>query len=130
MSTKTTKPAPKTSKTTAAKGSDKTPSPSKTNGNKGKKPAAKSTLTAAVSTPTSKIVAPKTVPYAKTMGTYLDTQMISERIGRNWQFVNRQRHAGAFIDHVAVLKGVGTYLYRASDVREWAKSRGLPFGRN
>jgi len=112
---KTTKPASKTSKTTT----------------KGKKPAAKSTLTAATITPApSKIVAPKTVPYAKTMGTYLDTQMISERIGRNWQFVNRQRHAGQFIDHVAVLKGVGTYLYRVSDVREWAKSRGLPFGRN
>lgn len=112
MSTKTTKPA---SKTTTAKG---------------KKPAAKSTLTAAAPITASKIVAPKTVPYAKTMGTYLDTQMISERIGRNWQFVNRQRHAGQFIDHVAVLKGVGTYLYRVSDVREWAKSRGLPFGRN
>ncbi len=113
--TKTTKPVSKTSKTTSAKA---------------KKPAAKSTMTAAVSTTASKIVAPKTVPYANSMGNYLDTQMISERIGRNWQFVNRQRHAGNFIDHVAVLKGAGTYLYKLSDVREWAKSRGLAFGRN
>ena len=117
MSTKTTPKTSKTSKTTAA--------------TKGKKPAAKSTLTAAAATASpSKIIAPKTVPYAKSMGTYLDTQMISERIGRNWQFVNRQRHAGNFIDHVAVLKGAGTYLYKLSDVREWAKSRGLAFGRN
>lgn len=122
MSKNTTKPASKTSKLASKtiKGAAA----------KGKKPAAKSTLTAAATIPVSKIVAPKTVPYAKSMGNYLDTQMISERIGRNWQFVNRQRHAGNFIDHVAVLKGAGTYLYKLSDVREWAKSRGLAFGRN
>ena len=113
MSTKTTKPAPKTSKTTAAKG---------------KKPAAKSTLTAAATTP--KTAAPKQVPIVSVMGQMIDTQEIANRLGRNWQFVNRQRHAGAFIDHSAVLKTGGTYLYRVSAVRAWAKANGLPFGRN
>lgn len=114
MSKNTTKPAPKTSKTTATKG---------------KKPAAKSTLTAAVSTPTSKIVAPKTVPIVKVQGDLIDTQAIANRLGRNWQFVNRQRHAGLMPDHVAVLKS-GTYLYRVSTIRAWAKSNGYPFGTN
>lgn len=122
MSTKskTTKPAPKTSKTTATKG---------------KKPAAKSTMTAATAkTPDARsrnglpaIAAPKQVPIVATMGQMIDTQEIANRLGRNWQFVNRQRHAGAFIDHSAVLKTGGTYLYKVSAVRSWAKQNGYPF---
>jgi len=127
MSTKTTKPASKSN----AKSSEKTPSPSKTAGNKGKKPAAKSTLTAATITPpTSKIAAPKQVPIVSVMGQMIDTQEIANRLGRNWQFVNRQRHAGNFIDHSAVLKTGGTYLYKVSAVRAWAKQNGYPFGSN
>lgn len=109
MSTKTTKPAPKTSKTTTAKG---------------KKPAAKSTLTAAT---TTKPATMKTVPIVATMGQMIDTQEVANRLGRNWQFVNRQRHAGRFIDHSAILKTGGTYLYKVSAVRAWAKQNGYPF---
>ena len=122
MSKNTTKPASKTSKKTA---------------NKGKKPAAKSTLTAAATIPkTAKktaletaIANVKTVPIVKEQGSYLSTQDIANRIGRNWQFVNRQRHAGVMCDYVAVMQN-GTYMYRLNDVRQWAKSRGLAFGRN
>lgn len=121
MSKTITKPAPKSS----AKSSEKIFSPSKTSANKGKKPAAKSTLTAT----TSKIVAPKTVPIVKVQGDLIDTQAIANRLGRNWQFVNRQRHAGLMPDHVAVLKS-GTYLYKVSTIRAWAKQNGYPFGAN
>ena len=123
--TKTTKPAPKSKLA------------SKIIVGGGKKPAAKSTLTAAATTPkTAKktaleaaIANVKTVPVVKEQGAYLSTQDIANRIGRNWQFVNRQRHAGVMCDYVAVMQN-GTYMYRLSDVRQWAKSRGLAFGRN
>ena len=129
MSKNTTKPASKTSKLASKtiKGAAA----------KGKKPAAKSTLTAEAATPkTAKktaletaIANVKTVPVVKEQGSYLSTQDIANRLGRNWQFVNRQRHAGVMCDYVAVMQN-GTYMYRLSDVRQWAKSRGLAFGRN
>jgi Tfp pilus assembly protein PilX len=75
------------------------------------------------------LAAVKTVPVIKQQGQYLSTQDIANRVGRNWQFINRQRHAGVMCDYVAVLQN-GTYMYRVSDVRKWAESRGLPFGRN
>lgn len=106
---KTTKTAPKTSKTTT----------------KGKKPVAKSTLTTAATT--TKPATVKTVPIVATMGQMIDTQEVGNRLGRNWQFVNRQRHAGRFIDHSAILKTGGTYLYKVSAVRAWAKQNGYPF---
>lgn len=123
MSKNTAKPAPKSNAKSNAKSSEKTPSPSKTAGNKGKKPAAKSTLTAA----TTKPATVKTVPIVATMGQMIDTQEVGNRLGRNWQFVNRQRHAGRFIDHSAILKTGGTYLYKVSAVRAWAKQNGYPF---
>lgn len=60
-------------------------------------------------------------------GTLIDTQQVANAIGRNWQFVNRQRHAGKFIDPSAKLKGTGAYLYKLSAVRKWAKENGYPF---
>ena len=113
MSTKTTKPTSKSKKTTAATA----------------KPAAKSTMTAAAVTTAAKPATPKTVPIVKVQGDLIDTQAIANRLGRNWQFVNRQRHAGVMPDHVAVLKS-GTYLYKVSTIRAWAKSNGYPFGSN
>lgn len=57
-------------------------------------------------------------------GTLINTQQVANLVGRNWQFINRQRHAGKFIDPAAKLKGTGAYLYKLSEVRKWAKQNG------
>lgn len=74
-------------------------------------------------TDTTTTVTLKTV---KTPGKMLDTQQIANAIGRNWQYVNRQRHAGTFIDPSARLKN-GTLLYTAGKVKQWAKAKGVAF---
>lgn len=61
------------------------------------------------------------IPTRKTKGTYIDTQDVANMIGRNWQFVNKARAAGRFIDPSAKLSN-GTYLYAKSAVQKWART--------
>jgi hypothetical protein len=108
-----TKSAPAT-KTTAAKAKTAKQSAPKTE--------VKASVAAApVTTDTPKSKVPKLV---NQQGTLWTTQDCANAIGRNWQFVNKRRSAGKFIDTAAMLKTTGAFLYRRADLRAWAKDNG------
>lgn len=53
-------------------------------------------------------------------GTYLTTQDIANAIGRNWQYVNKLRSAGRFIDPSA--KMGNAFLYSRARADRWIAS--------
>ena len=55
----------------------------------------------------------------KSKGNLIDTQEVANILGRNWQFVNKLRSAGRFVDPSAKLGN--TFLYAKSVVQRWAR---------